>query len=400
MTEILDYLIQQSGILLEAPLLFILVSILAYNAAKWRYSRIIDILKAEKETDASKDESLKLLRNQGNEISDAKLFKIPDDGNYNYPYYKYFNQKIRKANEIYITGDGFDCLNKDGCLVARSFIESFRIALSNGATIIRIETKICERIEWARMLSDLKKDFDGSFQLYAIKNKNSIQMVNVSVTDPNDLNNCTVGMTLSTQRVFGGNRTNFSGTAIFITGYNCLATDLQSKILELRKPENSIHLETPLEIIRVLSGSSYYFSYGSNMDSSRMAKFCPSAEFVSIGVLGNYELVFNREHNINSGGVASIRKKENTEIHGVIWKVCALDLQKLDKLEPLDSYRRVQHEVNADDGRKYNCSIYVATPLGNFQPNSEYLSEIIKFAKRHNIPEEYISYLNSLKINA
>ena len=247
------------------------------------------------------------------------------------------------------------------------------------------------------MLANLKNDYKENFEFYILKEEKSTQMANVCVIDPNDEKTSTVEMMLSTQRLFGIKKTNLAGTAIFIEGKNNLALDLRRRILELQEVENSIHLKTSSEILKTLSGSSYYFAYGSNMGSEQMLGRCPSAEYISVGILKNHEIVFNRKGSYRAGGVASIKEKNNTNIFGIIWKISMLDLRKLDEIEDPEAYRRSIQKVYSESGKTYNCNIYKAIPVGNFKPDDKYLSLIIDVAKKQNLPSDYISYLSSFK---
>ena len=396
MKGIFDYFINEWDKLLDAPLLFSLACLIGYYLARWRYKRVIDILTVK---NSQYVEGVNELNNEKKiENSAIQIFEAPSDGKYNYPFYEYFIDRIKNAKDIYITGDGFECTNEEGENIAKNFIKSFRDALDGGATIVRVETKSQGPLKWAQMLAELSKEYGDQFSLYVLKEKKSTQMASVCVIDADISKSSMVEMMLSTQRLFGVKAADLAGTAVFLSGQDTLAQDLRRRILTLQKPEFSVHLLTPSEIINTLAGEAYYFAFGSNMDSKQMKQRCASAKYVGTGVLKNHEIVFNRKGTYRAGGVASVENKTGKDVYGVIWRINPIEFDQLDKTEDPKAYRRFSEEIYTLDGKAHNCNVYKAIPSGSFEPDEEYLILMLEAAKSNDLPDSYIEYLEHFKV--
>lgn len=328
-------------------------------------------------------------------------FQAPPKGKYNGAFYEYFIHQITNATQdIVITGDGFECTTEKGINIAKQFIEAFRVALNNGVSIVRVETKSSGQIKWANMLAELVDTYGDKFHLYILREKKTIQMASVCVIDPEVLDSSTVEIMLSTKRLFGIKAADLAGTAVFIHGQPYLAQDLRERVLNLRKTEYSTNPITSTEVINTLVGEEYYFSFGSNMKTEQMTYRCPSAEKVGIGVLQNHEIVFNRKGSYRPGGVASVQQQDGKRVYGVIWKISPSEFAELDKAEDLTAYRRFEENIRTMDGKVYKCHIYKAIPQGIFEPDLDYLKLVVDASKEQGLPNEYLEYLESFRSNA
>jgi gamma-glutamylcyclotransferase (GGCT)/AIG2-like uncharacterized protein YtfP len=135
----------------------------------------------------------------------------------------------------------------------------------------------------------------------------------------------------------------------------------------------------------------YYFAYGSNMDSSRMARMCRSARVSGIGTLLDYRFI------INQGGFATVVPAAGTRVYGVLWALSEGDLLHLDEYEDVASglYSRVSVKVTLMRGAVSNALIYVAANDKPGSPGSHYLEGIVATATRHGFPEPYIQELGT-----
>lgn len=144
-----------------------------------------------------------------------------------------------------------------------------------------------------------------------------------------------------------------------------------------------------------------YFAYGSNMDIAQMQVRCPGAEVVGIGVLANYVLCFPRHSIARKCGVASIAPRSGDKTLGVIYRLSADNIERLDAYEDfvvaraaeLNSYNRVEIEVLVDD-RPCLAQTYIAVAQdGVFRPNLAYLRHFLDGASGHGFPAEYVAQL-------
>lgn len=96
-----------------------------------------------------------------------------------------------------------------------------------------------------------------------------------------------------------------------------------------------------------------YFAYGSNMHPARMARRCPGAVTVGVGVLRNYRLTERL--------YADIDFQEGGEVHGVLYLITPRHLRSLDAHEGYPKvYRRMWLDVEFD-GVVYQAVTYEMT---------------------------------------
>lgn len=150
-----------------------------------------------------------------------------------------------------------------------------------------------------------------------------------------------------------------------------------------------------------MTGSVLYFAYGSNMDIEQMRMRCAGAEVVGIGALADHALCFPRHSTSRDCGVASITPKPGAETLGVVYRLSADNIARLDGCEEfvegraaeLNSYNRVEIEVLVD-GRPCLAQTYVAvTQDGAFRPNAAYLQHLLDGAAMHAFPADYVVQL-------
>lgn len=329
----------------------------------------------------------------------VKIFESPTDTKYNRKFYDYFRDKIRSANQdIYITGEGFECADAEGRELAETFIDAFKDALKRRVSVVRVQTRLKTNTEWASMLATLLTDYPDCFHLYALKKEKVSQMSSVCVIDPENSVSNVVEIMLSTQRLFGTTAADLAGTAVFIEGQQILARDLRRRIMTLTKPEISVPLTDPEDITTSLCGEELYFAYGSNMVEEQMKERCKSAVKVGIGALNDHKIVFNRKGTYRPGGVASIEESEGQRVYGVIWKIHSSEFWELDEKEDPKAYVRRKIPVYTLSGEHHSCHIYEAIPQrGVFKPSKDYLKTMVRGAKEAGLPDDYIKYLEEFK---
>ncbi len=111
-----------------------------------------------------------------------------------------------------------------------------------------------------------------------------------------------------------------------------------------------------------------YFAYGSNLDEAQMRERCPSAERGPRAVLRGYALTFGGFSHRWGGAVASIVRAPGASVHGLLYRIDALDIAKLDRFEghPF-AYERVERIVIDEDGRRRRTHLYLQ-PEEGFEP--------------------------------
>ena len=142
----------------------------------------------------------------------------------------------------------------------------------------------------------------------------------------------------------------------------------------------------------------YYFAYGSNMNWPQMQRRCPSAQFVCVARLANYEFGITRHSRLRNCGTANVFPAQGKEVCGIVYDVNEADLVTLDSFE--DGYRRELMPVYAlGDGTQPSVVlIYVAEIETNVpRSNAEYKSLILEGARHWKLPATYLALLEAIQ---
>ncbi|MER9880998.1 gamma-glutamylcyclotransferase family protein [Mesorhizobium sp. M0118] len=147
-----------------------------------------------------------------------------------------------------------------------------------------------------------------------------------------------------------------------------------------------------------------YFAYGSNMDPEQMRERCPDAEAVGIGLLQEYDLCFPRLSKNRNCGVSSVEPRAGSNTWGVVYRLSAPDIIRLDKSEGFradrhadeNAYNRVEVIVTLN-GIPAKVHTYIATRQDGVPlPNAAYLKHIRDGARHHGLPADYLARLELL----
>ena len=149
-----------------------------------------------------------------------------------------------------------------------------------------------------------------------------------------------------------------------------------------------------------------YFAYGSNLDPEQMQSRCPGATVVGLGALRDHRLAFPLFSNRWQGGVSSIQLAHGDSVWGMLYDLTDDHLKTLDEFEGFvgpgnqhNVYDRDQVTVELtrpDDGsfpRRVRAWSYIARPSNPSPPSRRYLDTILRGARHHRLPEEYVAKL-------
>lgn len=145
----------------------------------------------------------------------------------------------------------------------------------------------------------------------------------------------------------------------------------------------------------------YYFAYGSNMNWTQMQRRCPSARFVCVARLADYQFGITRHSRLRRCGTANVFSAAGREVWGVVYDVSAEDLLILDGFE--DGYRRETLPVYAldDASAPVQALVYIAALEREVPPpNSEYKRLILQGARHWRLPAAYVALLESIETAA
>ena len=149
-----------------------------------------------------------------------------------------------------------------------------------------------------------------------------------------------------------------------------------------------------------------YFAYGSNLDEERLHIHCPSAGFVGIAQLANYQLAFSIEStNTWHGGVADIRPMPQEVVWGALWIIDEEHSDPLDRQEGIfrnpPAYERLLVDVKTPADDRVRCRSYqVVNPDSHTHlPSPAYLETILRGARAIGLPANYIRELEAIDTN-
>lgn len=133
-----------------------------------------------------------------------------------------------------------------------------------------------------------------------------------------------------------------------------------------------------------------YFSFGANMDRVHMMRLCRGAE--SVGVADAKDQIFY----IAACGYASMAPQRNAKVYGVLWRITAQDLPKLDAYESVQSglYCRSAIPVH-QDGKVLRAMIYYAVDARPGRAKPGYQEMVIGAARSWELPENYVRELEN-----
>jgi gamma-glutamylcyclotransferase (GGCT)/AIG2-like uncharacterized protein YtfP len=143
----------------------------------------------------------------------------------------------------------------------------------------------------------------------------------------------------------------------------------------------------------------YYFAYGSNMNWPQMQRRCPSARFVCVARLANYQFGITRHSRLRDCGTANVFLADGNEVWGTVYEVSEADLAILDRFE--DGYRREILPVCAFANGKQplNALVYIAEIENDVpRPSAEYKRLILDGAKHWDLPAAYLSMLEKIQV--
>ena len=151
-----------------------------------------------------------------------------------------------------------------------------------------------------------------------------------------------------------------------------------------------------------------YFAYGSNMNWLQMQDRCPSARFLHLAVLPDYQLAFTRKSIKRGCGVADVVPAPGQNVWGVVYEISNRDVENLDRSEGYrsgrerNSYWRRECLVllMGDERRPQKLFAYFGDPQSKPPgPNAEYKELIVSGARQWHPPNDYIRQLEAIVVD-
>jgi gamma-glutamylcyclotransferase len=140
-----------------------------------------------------------------------------------------------------------------------------------------------------------------------------------------------------------------------------------------------------------------YFAYGSNMKTNRLKERVGKVACLGKRVLSDFELCFNKKGNDGSGK-ANIMKKQNSFVEGVLFKLTAKQMKKLDTFEGVAIKHMKREKVTVQNQRGQSQEVLAYVACKNYRrlklkPTEEYLGFILDGAKEHKLLKKTVSHI-------
>lgn len=144
----------------------------------------------------------------------------------------------------------------------------------------------------------------------------------------------------------------------------------------------------------------YYFSYGSNMSTPRLAHRAPSVRAVGVARLQRHRLRFHKRGKDGSGKCDAQLTDDSTDIvYGVVFEIGASEKLRLDEHEGLKKGYEEKHvSIFMDDGSELEAHTYYATCTDPaLKPYDWYKEHVIRGAREHGLPWDYVESIAAVE---
>jgi cation transport regulator ChaC len=144
----------------------------------------------------------------------------------------------------------------------------------------------------------------------------------------------------------------------------------------------------------------WYFAYGSNLARDRMEERTGRIREERRARLDGYRIAFNKR-DTDGTGKANIIPDQTGTVWGVVYRCSPQALADMDRHEGVSGghYHRQQICVRVDSGDELEAVTYVAGKAfidDSLTPSPEYLQIILRGAREHGLPDDYIAGLEAL----
>lgn len=136
------------------------------------------------------------------------------------------------------------------------------------------------------------------------------------------------------------------------------------------------------------------------MSTRRLRARVPSASVVAVARLDSHRLKFHKKSKDESGKCdVEYTNNEMDVVFGVVFHIVDSEKSELDRHEGLNSgYKEKCVSVHTEDGRELKVFYYYATNIDpNLNPYGWYKEHVIRGAREHGLPAEYISAISAVE---
>lgn len=144
----------------------------------------------------------------------------------------------------------------------------------------------------------------------------------------------------------------------------------------------------------------YYFSYGSNMSTLRLAHRAPSVRALAVARLQRHRLRFHKRGKDSSGKCDAELTGDATDVvYGVVFEIAASEKLRLDEHEGLNKgYEEKRVSIWTEDGKELEALTYYATNIDPaLKPYDWYKEHVVRGAREHGLPREYVESIAAVE---
>lgn len=140
------------------------------------------------------------------------------------------------------------------------------------------------------------------------------------------------------------------------------------------------------------------FAYGSNMETERLRSRAPSATVIGPAKFPDKRMVFNKR-SMDGSGKANLVDSPGDLVWGVLFTLDSTSFDRLDRAE--GGYERKSLTVWTSEGNPVVAEVYTSTQLTSKPvPYEWYKNLVLAGAREHELPQEYLDYLEGLPSKA
>ena len=146
--------------------------------------------------------------------------------------------------------------------------------------------------------------------------------------------------------------------------------------------------------------TTYYFSYGSNMSTPRLAHRAPSLRALTVAQLQGHRLRFHKRGKDSSGKCDAELTDDATDVvYGIVFEIAASEKLQLDEHEGLHKgYEEKRVLVYTEYGKEIEALTYYATRIDPaLKPYDWYKEHVLRGAREHGLPWEYVESIAAVE---
>lgn len=144
------------------------------------------------------------------------------------------------------------------------------------------------------------------------------------------------------------------------------------------------------------------FTYDIAMDQVWLHRYCPTARFCKKARITNHKLVINKWHGgLNTGLPSIVRTNvESDSVWGIVFEIVPEELPSLErKLVVPERYHPIEIKFKDRGNNRFHGITYKISDPDDSEslPSKEYLKQWIESVEYWNLPEEWVSYIKSIR---